>query len=85
MQDDPKSAPSNPTLRAFLRSAGSTAAAVVIGMSAPAHLNITPVESASAAYIADGPNIEGAVPITPRINGLAAKSMKNRRTVELDT
>jgi xanthine dehydrogenase YagT iron-sulfur-binding subunit len=84
MQDDPKSGPSNPTRRAFLRSTGSTAAAVVIGMSGPAHLNITPVESASAAEIGDGPNIYGAVPITLRINGKDRQLRIDPRTSLLD-
>ena len=69
MQDDPKSDPSSPTRRAFLRSTGSTAAAAIIGVSGPTHLNISSVESTSAAETVDGPNIDGAVPITLRING----------------
>ena len=84
MQDDPKSDPSNPTRRAFLRSTGSTAAAVVIGMSGPAQLNITPVESVSAAEISDGPNIDGAIPITLRINGKDRQLRIDPRTTLLD-
>jgi xanthine dehydrogenase YagT iron-sulfur-binding subunit len=84
MQDDPESGPSNPARRAFLRSTGSTAAAVVIGVSGPAHLNITPVESASAVEIADMPNIDGAVPITLRINGKDRHLRIDPRTTLLD-
>ena len=84
MRDDPKSDSSNPTRREFLRSTGSTAAAVVIGASVPAHGSSTNVESASAAEIADGPNIEGAVPITLRINGKDHQLRVDPRTTLLD-
>jgi xanthine dehydrogenase YagT iron-sulfur-binding subunit len=84
MQDDLKASSSNPTRRAFLRSTGSTAAAVVIGMSGPPHLNITSVESVSAAEIADEPNIDGAVPITLRINGKDRQLRVDPRTTLLD-
>jgi xanthine dehydrogenase YagT iron-sulfur-binding subunit len=84
MRDDPKSDSSNPTRREFLRSTGSTAAAVVIGASVPAHGSSTNVECASAAEIADGPNIEGAVPITLRINGKERQLRVDPRTTLLD-
>ena len=84
MRDDPQSGPSKPTRRAFLRSTGGTAAAVVIGAAAPAHSNITPVESASAAENAEEPNIAGAVPISLRINGKEHRLRIDPRTSLLD-
>ena len=72
MQGDPQSGLSNPTRRAFLRNTGSTAGNVVISGSGPADRNSTPGQSASPTEIADGPNIEGAVAITLRINGWRA-------------
>ena len=84
MQDDPKSDPSSPTRRAFLRNTGSTAAAVIIGVSGPTHLNISSDESTSAAEIADVPNMDGAVPITLRINGKDHQLRIDPRTTLLD-
>jgi xanthine dehydrogenase YagT iron-sulfur-binding subunit len=83
MRDDPESEPSNPTRRAFLRNTASTAAAIVIAGTGPAHLDSTLVES-SPAEIADGPNIEGAVPITLRINGKEHQLRVDPRTTLLD-
>jgi xanthine dehydrogenase YagT iron-sulfur-binding subunit len=73
MRDDPKSGPSNPTRRAFLRNTGGTAAAAIIAGYGPAHLTSTP-----------GPNIEGAVPITLRINGKDHQLRVDPRTTLLD-
>jgi hypothetical protein len=67
--DDPQSGPSNPTGRIFLLTTGSTAEATVIAACVPAHANSTAGQSDSTAAGADEPNIEGAVPITLRING----------------
>jgi xanthine dehydrogenase YagT iron-sulfur-binding subunit len=83
MNDHQPSEVPNPTRRAFLRNTGSTAAAVIIGVSGPAHLNITP-EGDSAPEIADDPNIEGAVPITLRINGKDRQLRVDPRTTLLD-
>jgi xanthine dehydrogenase YagT iron-sulfur-binding subunit len=84
MRNDPQSGPSTPTGRAFLPdTVGTTAAAVVVGCG-PTHLNSTPGESASPAEIADGPNIEGAVPITLRINGKDHELRVDPRTTLLD-
>src|SRR5262244_1569520 len=78
MRDDPQSSPSHLTRRAFLQTTGSTAAAAVIaGYS-------TPGQSASPADIADGPHIEGAVPITLRINGKDRQLRVDPRTTLLD-
>ena len=83
MPDDPRSRPSNPTRRAFLKTTGGTAAAVITGC-APAHRDGTPGKSASPAKIADGPDIEGAVPITLRINGKDRQLRVDPRTTLLD-
>jgi xanthine dehydrogenase YagT iron-sulfur-binding subunit len=83
MPDDPRSGPLNPTRRAFLRTTGGTAAAVLAGC-APAHRDGTPAQSAPSAKIADGPNIEGAVPITLRINGENRNLRVDPRTTLLD-
>jgi xanthine dehydrogenase YagT iron-sulfur-binding subunit len=83
MPDDPESGPSNPTRRAFLRTTG-TAAAAVMAACAPAPPKITPGESASPAKSADGPNIEGAVPVTLRINGKEQRLLVDPRTTLLD-
>src|SRR5881227_756576 len=84
MRDDLPSSPSNPTRWAFLRTTGDTAAAAVIAACAPAHANSTAAQSAAAAATADGPNIEGAVPITLRINGKERQLRVDPRTTLLD-
>ncbi len=83
MPDDPESGPPNPTRRAFLRTTG-TAAAAVMAACAPAQPKITPGQSASPAETAAGPNIEGAVPITLRINGKDRQLRVDPRTTLLD-
>src|ERR1700733_3030029 len=82
--DDPQSGPSNTTRRAFLLTTGSTAAATIIGACAPALANSPAGQSGSAAASADGPNIEGAVPITLRINGKDHQLRIDSRTTLLD-
>lgn len=84
MTDDPKSGPSNPTRRAFLRKTAGTAASVVIAGGVLAHANSLSTESAEPTEIADAPNIEGAVPITLRINGKDHKLRIDPRTTLLD-
>ena len=83
MPDDPRSGPLNPTRRAFLRTTGGTAAAVIAGC-APGARDSTPVKTAAAAETAVGPNIEGAVPITLRINGKDRSLRVDPRTTLLD-
>ena len=78
MKDDPPDR-SKPTRRSFLRTTGTTAAAaVLVGRSAtvPAHGEVAPG--------AEGPTIEGAVPITLRINGQDHKLRVDPRTTLLD-
>ena len=84
MRDNPKLSPSSPTRRTFLLSTGSTAAATVIAACVPALANDTAEQSVSAAASADGPNIEGAVPITLRINGKDHQLRVDPRTTLLD-
>jgi xanthine dehydrogenase YagT iron-sulfur-binding subunit len=83
MPDDPESGPSNPTRRAFLRTTG-TAAAAVMAACAPAPPKITPEHGASPAKSGDGLNVEGAVPITLRINGKDRQLLVDPRTTLLD-
>src|SRR3984893_6979079 len=84
MPDDPESGPSDPPRRAFLRTTGTTAAAAVIAGCATPYRNSTSGESASPAKSVNGPNIEGAVPITLRINGKDHQLRVDPRTTLLD-
>jgi xanthine dehydrogenase YagT iron-sulfur-binding subunit len=82
--DDPQSGPSNPTRRTFLLTTGSTAAATIIATCVPAHANSPAGQSDSIAAGAEWPNIEGAVPITLRINGQDHQLRVDPRTTLLD-
>ena len=82
--EDPQSGPSNTTRRAFLLTTGSTAAATVIAACVPTHADSIVGQSGSVAGVADGPNIEGAVPITLRINGKDHQLRIDPRTTLLD-
>ena len=84
MRDDPQFGPSSPTGRPFLQTAGGTTEAAAIAECGPAHLNRTNGQSASPADIAEGPNIERAVPITLRINGKDHQLRVDPRTTLLD-
>ena len=79
--DDPQSCPPNPTRRKFLLTTGSSVAATVVGAYVPALAKSTAGESDSALA---GPNIEGAVPITLRINGKDHQLRIDPRTTLLD-
>jgi len=81
--DDPKSFPSDPTRRKFLKTSGTTAAATVIATYVPA-LGTKVTEQGSAAATAERPSIEGAVPITLRINGKDHQLRIDPRTTLLD-
>jgi xanthine dehydrogenase YagT iron-sulfur-binding subunit len=72
MGDDSRSGPSDPTRREFLWTTGGTAAAA-IAAAVPAHANSTAE-----------PSIEGAVPITLRINGKDRHLRVDPRTTLLD-
>ena len=83
MRDDQESGPSNPTRRAFLRKTGTA----VIAASVPAQLSSSLVSAAPEAPAAEPENrpvIEGAVPITLRINGKNHKLSIDPRTTLLD-
>jgi xanthine dehydrogenase YagT iron-sulfur-binding subunit len=81
MSDDPPSGPSKPTRRAFLLTTGTSAAAAIVVASVPGN---AAGEAPSAAAVADGPNIEGAVPVTLRINGQNRSLRVDPRTSLLD-
>jgi xanthine dehydrogenase YagT iron-sulfur-binding subunit len=79
MKDDSPPGRSKSTRRAFLRQTGTTAAAAVLvgtGATRPAPAEVAPG--------AEGPSIEGAVPITLRINGQDRKLRVDPRTTLLD-
>jgi xanthine dehydrogenase YagT iron-sulfur-binding subunit len=82
--DDPQSGLPNPTRRSFLLTTGSTAAATAIAACVPTLANSTAGQSGSAVASADGPSIEGAVPITLRINGKDHQLRVDPRTTLLD-
>ena len=81
--DDPQSCPPDPTRRKFLLTTGSSMAASLVATCVPALANSAAGESDSASAGA-GPNIEGAVPITLRINGKDHQLRIDPRTTLLD-
>jgi len=82
MRDDPHARLPHLTRRVFLSTAGSSAAAAAIVGCAPTS-NRT-AERGSPGAVADGPNIEGAVPVTLRINGKEQRLVVDPRTTLLD-
>jgi xanthine dehydrogenase YagT iron-sulfur-binding subunit len=82
MSDDSKSDQVDRSRRRFLKTSGTTAAAGVISAYLPAHA------SGAVDKVAQGeinqPTIEGAVPITLRINGKDHKLSIDPRTTLLD-
>ena len=82
MADNPQSDPVDPSRRRFLKTSGTTAAAGVISAYMPAHAS-SAVEPASDSEF-NRPPIEGAVPITLRINGKDHKVNIDPRTTLLD-
>jgi xanthine dehydrogenase YagT iron-sulfur-binding subunit len=84
MSEDPSSSPSKPTRRTFLQTTGSTVAVVAAVGSFPVHPENAAGQSGTSATNADGPNIEGAVAITLRINGKDRKLRVDPRTTLLD-
>jgi len=81
--DDPKSRPPSPTRRKFLLTSGSSVAASLVAGYVPALAKSGAGESDSDPASA-GPNIEGAVPITLRINGKEHSLRIDPRTTLLD-
>lgn len=84
MNDDQKPDLPSPTRRAFLQKTAGTAASVVVGLSLPADGRGTQTANDAAADIAAGSAIEGAVPVTLRINGKDHKLQIDPRTTLLD-
>jgi xanthine dehydrogenase YagT iron-sulfur-binding subunit len=82
MRDESHAPLPNLTRRTFLTTAGSSAAAAAIVGCAPTS-NRT-AGRASAGAFADGPSIEGAVPVTLRINGKEQRLLVDPRTTLLD-
>ena len=80
--DDPKSRPPSRTRRKFLLTSGSGVAASLVAGYVPALAQDVAAES--NATPSDGPNIEGAVPITLRVNGKDHQLRIDPRTTLLD-
>ena len=84
MQDDPRSGPTKPTRREFLRNTGGTAAAAVIAGYAPVSSDSAAGQGAPPTTSAERPNIEGVVPVTLRVNGKDRQLRVDPRTTLLD-
>jgi xanthine dehydrogenase YagT iron-sulfur-binding subunit len=84
MRDDSggRRRPRKLTRRTFLSTAGSSAAAAAMAAGAP--LSNRAAELESPAAVADGPNIEDAVPVILRINGKEHRLRVDPRTTLLD-
>ena len=80
MPDDP-TGPSQPTRRSFLRTTGTSAAAAIVAARVPAS---SPPEPKPPPGVSEGPKIEGAVPVTLRINGKDHALRVDPRTSLLD-
>ncbi len=81
MPDNPQPGPANTTRREFLVTSGSTAAATVIAACVPVQASATAEQSSPAE---NASTIEGAVPITLRINGKEHRLRIDPRTTLLD-
>src|SRR3977135_1040084 len=81
--DDPKSRPPSPSRRHFLLTSASSVAASLVAGYVPALAKDAAVESDSDPT-STGPNIEGAVPLTLRINGKDHQLRIDPRTTLLD-
>jgi xanthine dehydrogenase YagT iron-sulfur-binding subunit len=81
MRDEPKPRPSHSSRRTFLGTTGGTVAALLAG-GASASGEITAGQEDAPA--SDGPSIEGAVPVTLRINGQDHQLRVDPRTTLLD-
>ena len=80
--DNLQSCPPDPTRRKFLLTTGSSMAASLVATYVPAVANSA--EESDSALTEAGPNIEGAVPITLRINGKDHQLRIDPRTTLLD-
>jgi xanthine dehydrogenase YagT iron-sulfur-binding subunit len=81
--DDLKSQPTDPTRRKFLLTSGSSVVASLVAAYVPAAAKNVAAENDSSPTSA-GSNIEGAVPITLRINGKEHSLRIDPRTTLLD-
>ena len=81
--DDPESLPSGPTRRKFLLTSGSGVAASLVAAYLPASAKSAP-EVTDSDPLSAGPSIEGAMPITLRINGKDHQLKIDPRTTLLD-
>ncbi|HEY8225673.1 MAG TPA: 2Fe-2S iron-sulfur cluster-binding protein [Pyrinomonadaceae bacterium] len=79
---DSQSCPPDPTRRKFLLTTGSSVAASLVATYVPALANSA--EGSDSGSAGAGPNIEGAVPITLRINGKDHQLRIDPRTTLLD-
>ncbi|HZZ29138.1 MAG TPA: 2Fe-2S iron-sulfur cluster-binding protein [Pirellulales bacterium] len=84
MKEDPSSSTSNPTRRTFMKTTGGTAAAAILGQTAIAHLVEAADLGSAPAQQSDQLAIEGAVPISLRINGKSYSLQIDPRTTLLD-
>ena len=84
MQDDPRSGPTEPSRREFLRNTGGTAAAAVIAGYAPVSSDSAAGQGGPPTTSAEGMNIEGVVPVTLRVNGKDRQLRVDPRTMLLD-
>ena len=82
MENDESLPGLKPNRRQFLLTAGSAVAAGVMTACAPAHADTVPAQTAAAD--ASAPSVEGAVPITLRINGEDHSLRVDARTTLLD-
>jgi xanthine dehydrogenase YagT iron-sulfur-binding subunit len=80
--DDLKSAPPDPTRRKFLLTTGSGVAATMVAGYAPSLASAA--GESDSPMTTNAPNIEGAVPITLRINGKEHSLRIDPRTTLLD-
>jgi len=79
----PQAVPADPTRRKFLVNTGTAAAASAIAAYMPAHAAAVSAAETATAHAA-GPAVEGAVPITLRINGKDHALRIDPRTTLLD-
>jgi xanthine dehydrogenase YagT iron-sulfur-binding subunit len=84
MRDDPRTGPSDPTRRDFLRTTGGTAAAAVMAGLGPAPAGSIAGQSGSPTEVSAGSHSEGAVSLTLRINGKDRQLRVDPRTTLLD-
>jgi len=80
---NPEERPPSPTRRKFLLTSGTSVAASLVAAYVPASAK-NPVGASDSAPTSAAPTIEGAVPITLRINGKDHKLQIDPRTTLLD-